>query len=106
MVDGDEADPPHDRAGRDAHRHPMQWEAEPLGGFTDGVPWLGLDRPRGAERLPQRGAEGSSYELYRRLIARRRRLTGPVEARATQAGLALERENEIIKLGLPLATAG
>ena len=106
MVDGDEADPPHDRAGRDAHRHPMQWEAEPLGGFTDGVPWLGLTDPEERSVAQQRGAEGSLYELYRRLIGRRRRLTGPVEARATQAGLVIERENEIIKLGLPHATAG
>ena len=45
MVDGDEADPPFDRAGRDSCRHPMQWEPEPLGGFTTGEPWLGLTDP-------------------------------------------------------------
>jgi glycosidase len=106
MVDGDGAEPPYDRAGRDAHRHPMQWEPEPLGGFTDGEPWLGLTDPEQRCVARQRGAEGSSYELYRRLIRRRRELTGPVEAKATREGLVLERSGQTIKLGLPYATAG
>ncbi|MDX6586958.1 MAG: alpha-glucosidase [Solirubrobacterales bacterium] len=72
MVDGDEADPPFDRAGRDAHRHPMQWEPEPLGGFTTGEPWLGLTDPMRRSVAAQRGVEGSSLEEYRRLIATRR----------------------------------
>ena len=72
MVDGEEADPPYDRAGRDAHRHPMQWEPEPLGGFTTGEPWLGLTDPERRSVRAQRGVEGSSLELHRRLIAARR----------------------------------
>ena len=32
--DGPGADPPIDRAGRDAHRHPVQWEPEPLAGAS------------------------------------------------------------------------
>ena len=49
MVDGDGADPPFDRAGRDPHRHPMQWEPEPLGGFTTASPgWASRTRIAGA----------------------------------------------------------
>jgi alpha-glucosidase len=72
MADGDEANPPFDRAGRDAHRHPMQWEPRPLGGFTTGEPWLGLTDPERRSVAAQRGVEGSSLEHYRRLIAARR----------------------------------
>ncbi|MDP8967866.1 MAG: alpha-amylase family glycosyl hydrolase, partial [Actinomycetota bacterium] len=35
MGDGPGGDPPHDRAGRDRHRHPMRWDDDaPHGGFT------------------------------------------------------------------------
>jgi alpha-glucosidase len=71
MVDGVGADPPYDRAGRDPSRHPMQWEPEPLGGFTTGKPWLGLTDPERRSVSAQRGAEGSLLELYRQLIAAR-----------------------------------
>ncbi len=74
MVDGPGAEPPFDRAGRDAHRHPMQWEPEPLGGFTTGDPWLPLTDPERRSVAAQRGAEGSALELHRRLIAKRREL--------------------------------
>jgi alpha-glucosidase len=77
MVDGDGADPPYDRAGRDPCRHPMQWEPEPLGGFTTAEPWLALTDPERRSVSAQRGVEGSCLELYRRLIAARRsRLDG------------------------------
>ena len=76
MVDGKGANPPYDRAGRDAHRHPMQWEPGPLGGFTTGRPWLELTDPERRSVAAQSGVEGSSLELYRRLIANRRRLLG------------------------------
>ena len=79
MVDGPGADPPVDRAGRDAHRHPMQWEAEPDGGFTTGGPWLPLTDPEQRSVAAQRGQGGSMLELYRRLIEFRRDLTGPLE---------------------------
>ena len=45
MVDGSGADPPIDRAGRDPHRHPMQWEPEPRGGFTEGDALARAHRP-------------------------------------------------------------
>ena len=50
----------------------MQWEPEPLGGFTTGEPWLGLTDPERRSVAAQRGVEDSSLELYRRLIAARR----------------------------------
>ncbi len=53
MIDADPSmlpDPPFDRAGRDGCRTPMQWDASPLGGFTDGTPWLPLVDPADAQR--------------------------------------------------------
>ncbi len=72
MVDGKGADAPYDRAGRDPCRHPMQWEPEPLGGFTTGEPWLGLTDPERRSVSAQRGVEGSLLEHYRHLIVARR----------------------------------
>jgi alpha-glucosidase len=72
LADGPGADPPFDRAGRDRHRHPMQWDATRTGGFTTGSPWL---PPVDAERRnveAQRGDPDSLLEHYRNLIARRR----------------------------------
>ncbi|HEV2814886.1 MAG TPA: alpha-amylase family glycosyl hydrolase, partial [Solirubrobacteraceae bacterium] len=41
MANGPGGDPPQDRWGRDAYRHPMRWtDDEPHGGFTTGEPWL------------------------------------------------------------------
>ena len=65
MADGPGGDPPRDRAGRDAHRHPMLWDATaPHGGFTaaDAEPWLpaiaveggGVAQQRLAARLDAR----------------------------------------------------
>jgi len=106
MLDGGEAQPPFDRAGRDAHRHPMQCEPGPLGGFTTGEPWLDLTDPDLRSVSAQRGAEGSLLELYRVLIARRRELSGPVEADADGATLRLRRGQHTVSLGLPPATPG
>lgn len=100
MVDGDEADPPFDRAGRDPIRHPMQWEPEPLGGFTRGEPWLGLTDPDRRSVSAQRGAPGSVLEHHRELIARRRELSGPVEAEAVGTKLALRRGEHQVVLDL------
>jgi alpha-glucosidase len=77
MVDADPAtlpDPPFDRAGRDACRTPMQWDASPAGGFTDGAaaPWLPLVDPAARNVAGQLADPGSLLSLYRRLIAARR----------------------------------
>jgi alpha-glucosidase len=74
MIDGPGADPPFDRAGRDAFRHPMQWDASPTGGFTTGTPWLPLVDPELRSVEAQRGCPDSILEHYRRLIADRPRM--------------------------------
>lgn len=57
-----------DRAGRDAQRTPMQWDASPAGGFTAGEPWLPLVDPARVNVADQAGDPGSLLSLYRRLI--------------------------------------
>jgi alpha-glucosidase len=71
MRDGPGADPPYDRAGRDPHRHPMQWDATPTGGFTTGTPWLSPVDPIERNVAAQRDDPGSLLSLYRDLLARR-----------------------------------
>jgi alpha-glucosidase len=71
MIDGPGADPPFDRAGRDAYRHPMQWDASTNGGFTTGTPWLPPIDPEERNVEAQRGDPGSLLEHYRRLISER-----------------------------------
>ena len=71
MTDGPGADPPFDRAGRDAYRHPMQWDASPNGGFTTGTPWLPLIDPQERNVEAQQGDPDSLLEHYRRLISER-----------------------------------
>ena len=79
MGDGPGGDPPHDRAGRDAHRHPMRWDDHaPHGGFTSAAarPWLAPIAVEGGGVAQQAGAPDSVLSLYRDLIARRRALRG------------------------------
>jgi alpha-glucosidase len=73
MRDGPGHDPPYDRAGRDAHRHPMQWDPTPRGGFTTGTPWLPLVDPAERNVADQRADPDSPLTLYRELLAWRRR---------------------------------
>jgi alpha-glucosidase len=61
-----------DRAGRDAQRTPMQWDASPGAGFSTGTPWLPLADPAEANVADQLRDPGSLLSLYRRLIAARR----------------------------------
>jgi alpha-glucosidase len=63
-----------DRAGRDRHRHPMQWDASPRGGFTTGEPWLPLIDPAARNVADQRDDPASMLTLVRELIALRREL--------------------------------
>ncbi|HEX2844694.1 MAG TPA: alpha-amylase family glycosyl hydrolase, partial [Candidatus Limnocylindria bacterium] len=75
MVDAEPGmlpDPPFDRAGRDGYRTPMQWDASPSGGFTDGTPWLPLVDPARRSVAGQSGDPGSLLSLYRDLIRARR----------------------------------
>lgn len=63
---------PHDRAGRDAQRTPMQWDATPHGGFTTGEPWLPLVDPAQRNVTAESSDPASLLNLYRRLLALRR----------------------------------
>jgi alpha-glucosidase len=63
-----------DRAGRDRHRHPMQWDASPQGGFTTGRPWLPLVDPAVCNVADQHDDPASMLTLVRELIALRREL--------------------------------
>ena len=74
LADGPGHDPPFDRAGRDGARHPMQWDATPSGGFSDGSPWLAPVDPEARNVAAQRDDPASLLSLYRELIALRRSL--------------------------------
>lgn len=100
MVDGGEGDPPFDRAGRDRHRHPMQWEPGAFGGFTSGDPWLDPTDPEERSVAAQRGTEGSPLELHRRLIALRPELEGPAGVTADGDVLVIRRGSHTIALNL------
>lgn len=82
MPDGPGGDPPHDRAGRDRHRHPMRWDdAAPHGGFTaaGAQPWLPAIAVEGGGVAQQSGDPESVLSLYRDLIAARRALGAGLE---------------------------
>jgi glycosidase len=68
-----------DRAGRDRHRHPMQWDASEKGGFTGGTAWLPLVDPAERNVADQRDDPGSMLALVRELIAVRRELADGFE---------------------------
>ncbi len=78
MADGPgAAGRPHDRAGRDRHRHPMRWDDDaPHGGFTDATasPWLPAIAVDGGGVAQQARDPDSILMLYRELIAARRDL--------------------------------
>ena len=63
-----------DRAGRDRHRHPMQWDGSPSGGFTTGEPWLPVVDAAERNVADQRDDPGSMLTLVRELVALRREL--------------------------------
>jgi len=74
MVDADAdllPDPPFDRAGRDACRTPMQWDASPAAGFSTGEPWLPIVDAGTRNVEVQRNDPTSLLALYRALIAAR-----------------------------------
>ena len=107
MVNGPGGDPPIDLAGRDPQRHPMQWRAEPGGGFSSGEPWLPLIDPGRRSVEAQREDPASLLHLYRRLIGLRRELRGEIEILDAPPGmLAYSRGAHVIAINLtdePLA---
>ena len=63
----------HPNVSRDPERTPMQWDASPGAGFTDGEPWLPLGDPSACNVEAQRADPASLLHFYRDLIALRRR---------------------------------
>ena len=60
---------PDKNLGRDPARTPMQWDGSPKGGFTEGRPWLPLDRLMGKINVElQKKDDNSLLSLHRRLI--------------------------------------
>lgn len=105
MFDGPGLRPPLDRAGRDAHRHPMQWTAAPKAGFTSGDPWLPLTDAAERNVAAQRHDPGSLLHLHRRLIALRRDLGPGFELLDSEPEvLAYRRGDRVIALNLASRT--
>ncbi len=77
--------PARDRAGRDAQRTPMQWDASPYGGFSVAEPWLPPSDPATRNVADQAADPSSSLTLYIRLIALRR--AHPALQHGSQRGL-------------------
>jgi alpha-glucosidase len=80
LANGPGHDPPYDRVGRDAFRHPMQWESSPTGGFTSGRPWLPLVDPTERNVAAQSRDARSTFWLWKQLISLRRELEGAFES--------------------------
>jgi alpha-glucosidase len=101
MADGPGHDPPFDRAGRDGARHPMQWDASPNGGFTDGAPWLPVVDPAERNVAAQSADPRSVLSLYRDLIALRPSLGGGFALVDSDDGvLAYERGGHVVAINL------
>ena len=99
LPDGPGARPPFDRAGRDAHRHPMRWDRSRLGGFTSGRPWLPPLDPVERNVHDQRGDPSSLLSLYRRLIELRPRLGEGFRMLEAAGGvLAYERGDHLVAI--------
>jgi alpha-glucosidase len=74
LGDAPAGEPGLDRFGRDRYRHPMQWDASPTGGFTDGEPWLPAVDPEATNVEAQREDPRSTLSLVRDLLTLRRLL--------------------------------
>jgi alpha-glucosidase len=92
-------DPPYDRHDRDAFRHPMQWDASPGGGFSDGEPWLPVVDAAERNVADQRNEPGSLLSYWRALIAARRELAASFEwVEAAPGVLAYARGDRVVAL--------
>jgi alpha-glucosidase len=96
LEDGPGSPAPFDRAGRDAHRHPMQWDASASGGFSSGTPWLPQVDPAERNVVDQRGVEGSMLELCRALISLRRKLDPGFELLEADPGVVSYRRGPYV----------
>ena len=94
MRDGPGGSPPRDRYGRDGVRQPMQWSADPAGGFTGGEPWLPMIDPEARNVADQREDPDSILNLFKRLIGLRREMSGDPERLAGPPGVLAFRRGE------------
>jgi alpha-glucosidase len=102
QANGPGGEPPIDRFGRDAFRHPMRWsDDEPHGGFTTGEPWLPAVPVAGGAADAQEDDEASLLHLYRDLVEVRRTL-GPqfVWVESEDGVLAYRRGDRIVAINL------
>ncbi|MFC0239014.1 alpha-amylase family glycosyl hydrolase [Rhodopseudomonas telluris] len=77
--------------GRDGCRTPMQWDASPHAGFTEGRPWLPLAADAAQDNVANLRADGQSIlNLYRALLRLRR--ASPQLTRGDYLPLAAEGE--------------
>jgi alpha-glucosidase len=99
LEEGPGADPPFDRAGRDRHRHPMQWDASSTGGFTSGDPWLPPVDPAERNVADQRAEPESMLGLCKRAIELRRDLAGDLHMLDAADGvLAYRRGDHVVAI--------
>jgi len=104
MGNGPQGEPPDDRAGRDAFRNPMCWDArQPHGGFSDAEPWLPAACPPQGGVAQQDGDPASVLALYRDLIALRSSLGGGIELLDAADGVVAYRRGEGHVVALNLA---
>jgi alpha-glucosidase len=93
--------PPYDRVGRDAFRHPMQWDASHEGAFTRGRPWLPVVDPATRNVAAQRRDPSSMLSFYRDLIALRRELEGETRLLESAPGaICFARGNDVVVVNL------
>jgi alpha-glucosidase len=102
LGEGPGHEPPYDRAGRDRYRHPMQWDASPSGGFSDGEAWLPLVDPAERNVADQTGDPESQLELVRELIRTRRDLAPGFRLLDARDGVvAYERGGRLFEIPAP-----
>jgi alpha-glucosidase len=92
--DGPPGESRFDRAGRDCYRHPMQWDASPTGGFTNGEPWLPAVDPEHCNVAAQRQDPSSFLSMVRDLLALRRMLGEGFELLDAADGVIAYRRGE------------
>jgi alpha-glucosidase len=96
---GPGGDPPYDRFGRDAFRHPMQWDGTRGGGFTSAQPWLPLVDQAERNVADQRDDPGSLLSFWRELIALRRELAPGFRMVDSEPGvIAYERGDQLVAI--------
>ncbi|MDR1664083.1 MAG: alpha-glucosidase [Clostridiales bacterium] len=73
------------RTSRDNARTPMQWNGGANGGFTEGEPWLGVNRNASyINAEADENAENSIIQYYRRLILLRKTLPSLIDGNFTR----------------------